>query len=239
MQEGQIFLNCPYCGSAVFVDKTRVVFHYQLSPTLNPDQALGALKRWMSGSQTIKDLDKKAVISAQTFEYFPLWYFRWAQAGREGISLEPAAATAVTEIRALSVPAGDLKPYSPELENQSTAPSVPVEAALAWLKQQNGEVEIRESSLVHVPVYHFKYQYQNKSYTALVEAGTGQVFANLYPAKAEAPYRVIGGITAGVYLLLALLAAFGGGTGIITALILAIAAAPVLFAIAAWVASKV
>ena len=34
--EGQIFLTCPYCGSAVFLDKSKVVFHWSLTCTVTP-----------------------------------------------------------------------------------------------------------------------------------------------------------------------------------------------------------
>jgi hypothetical protein len=50
--EGQIFLTCPYCGSTVYLDKSQVVFHWYLAPTLDETQARASLARWMSGSQT-------------------------------------------------------------------------------------------------------------------------------------------------------------------------------------------
>ncbi len=80
--EGQIFLTCPYCGATVYLDPAQVVFHWYLAPTLNPQQAGGELYRWMSGSQTVKDLDKKAQVVGQSFEYFPLWYFLIRQDNR-------------------------------------------------------------------------------------------------------------------------------------------------------------
>lgn len=245
-EEGQIFLNCPFCGTSVFLDKSRVVFHYYLAPTLTAEQVLGELRRWMSGAQTVKDLDKKAQVTQQDFQYFPLWYFRWAKGANGGvlnsvetIDLEPAAATSVTEIRSLAIPAGDLKPYDSSLDTQSAPPNVSADAALQWLQQRIGLVDVKETSLVHVPVFFFKYTYKAKVYTALVEAGTGKVMANIFPAKAEAPYLMAGGLTAAVYLILALIAAVGGGPGTVLALVIGLVAAPILFAFAAWVANKV
>jgi hypothetical protein len=110
---------------------------------------------------------------------------------------------------------------------------------LQWLQQRNGLVDVKETSLVHVPVYFFKYTFKNKVFTALVEAGTGKVMANIFPAKAEAPYLLAGGLTAAVYLALALIAAVGGSPGTILALVAGLIAAPILFAFAAWVANKV
>jgi len=53
----------------------------------------------MAGNDTVKDLDEKATLTGQSFEYFPLWYFKRRDAqGKEQIWMEPAAATSVTEV---------------------------------------------------------------------------------------------------------------------------------------------
>jgi hypothetical protein len=84
-------------------------------------------------------------------------------------------------------------------------------------------------------------------FTAVVEGGTGEVFANLYPAKAEAPYLLAGGITALVYLCLALIplasgaanGAEGAGVGLLACGGIGVLLFPFLFVLAAWVAAKV
>ena len=84
-------------------------------------------------------------------------------------------------------------------------------------------------------------------YTALVEAGTGGVFANLYPAKSEAPFLLAGGLAAAVFILLAVLPILGAliaeeeGAmyGLLACGGLGVVAAPLLFGLAAWVAAKV
>lgn len=247
--EGQIFLTCPYCSAAVFLDKSQVVFHWVLAPTLDETKARGALARWMAGSQTVKDLDQKARVEAPSFEYFPLWLFKRRGAdGREQVLLEPAAATSVSELRRLNLPAGDLRKYDPTLDAQAHTPTVPLEAALGWLAERQAPAgDIVERALVHVPLYTFKYAFGGQTYTALVEAATGGVLANLYPAKAEAPYLAAGGLAALVYLCLALIPIAGAamdrqsgalvGLGICAGL--GLLAAPALFALAAWVAAKI
>ncbi|MBL8056744.1 MAG: DUF1610 domain-containing protein [Anaerolineales bacterium] len=247
--EGQRFVTCPNCGSAVYVDKTRVVFHWALAPTVNADKARALLAQWMAGNQTVKDLDQKAQIVSQTFEYFPLWYFKRRGAGdREILDLEPAAATSVTELKHLQLPAGDLQKYDPTLDAQAVPPTVPLDAALRWVAQRGvPAVEITETALVHIPVYTLKYAYLNQTYTALVEAATGRTLANIFPAKAEAPYVLAGCVTGGVFLALALIpviAALVGdessfGLGLAICAGLGVLAAPFLFALAAWVAAKV
>jgi len=246
--EGQFFITCPYCNSTVYLDKARAVFHWRLAPTLDNQAAAAALARWMAGNDTVKDLDKKSRILGQTFTYFPVWYFKVKIAGKEQIFLEPAAATSVTELRTLNLPAGDLQKYDDSLSSQSVEPSVPLDAALSWLAQKQVDAtQVAESALVHIPIYTFKYGFKNQAFTAIVEAATGRTLANIFPAKAEAPYMLVGFLTAFVFLCLAGILALtvfyddGSALGIGGLLCVGggIVAAPVLFGIAAWIASKV
>jgi hypothetical protein len=247
--EGQIFLDCPYCGSTVFIDKARVIFHWYLAPTLDEAQAGGALRRWMAGNQTVKDLDKKSTITQVTFEYFPVWYLKRRQPnGSEETFIELAAATSVSELRHVRLPAGDLRKYDSRLDPESQPPTVPLQTALSWLaKRDFGQGEQVEQFLVHIPLFTFKYTFKGQVYTAILEAGTGEVFANIYPAKAETPYQAIGCITALVYVLLAFAplvgAAMNGtagtGLGLLGCVGVGILIAPLLFGLAAWIAAKV
>ena len=246
--EGQLFLTCPYCGSTVYLDKSRVVFHWYLSPTLNDQQAAASLARWMAGNATVKDLDKKSKIVGQAFQYFPVWYFKIKIGDKEQIFLEPAAATSVTELRNINLPAGDLKKYDDSLQPQSADPTVPLSAAQDWLIQKQVTPQnISESALVHIPIYSFKYGFKNRMYTAVVEAATGRVLANIFPAKAEAPYLAVGCATALVFLCLAVMLAvflssnngFSAGIGAIACIGGGLVAATILFAVASWVASRV
>ncbi|NLG72174.1 MAG: hypothetical protein GX495_09065 [Chloroflexi bacterium] len=247
--EGQIFLTCPYCGAAVFIDKSRVVFHWYLAPTFDEEKARASLRRWMAGNQTVKDLDQKARIVSAAFEYFPVWYFKTQpENGPEITAIEPAAAISISELRQLKLLAGDLRKYDSSLDSQAHTPTVPLQAALDWLSQgQLPAGEVKEQALVHIPLFTFKYEFQGRTYTALVEAGTGAVFANIYPAKAEAPYMLAGGLTAAVFLCLAAFPVIGalvdGGSGASIGMFACIGAgviaAPLLFALAAYVAAKI
>jgi hypothetical protein len=246
--EGQAFLVCPYCGSSIYLDKAQVVFHWYLGATLDEANGRSALARWMAGNQTVKDLDKKSRIVGMKFEYFPLWYFkRRTSEGQERILLEPAAATSVSELRRLDLPAGDLRKFESSIDAQAHPPSVPLDAALGWLEGRGipGD-QVIEKALVHIPLFTFKYTYQGKSYTAVVEAATGEVFANIFPAKAEAPYLLAGGLTAGVFLCLATFPVIGSLVGESAMMVgftacssIGLVAAPFLFALAAWVAAKI
>jgi hypothetical protein len=247
--EEQIFLTCPYCSATVYLDRSRVVFHWFLAPTLDEEKARASLMRWMAGNQTVKDLDRKAKLLGSTFEFFPLWYFKRKDASnKETVLLFPAAATSISELRRLNLPAGDLRKYEQTIDSQAIPPTVPLQTAQNWLTEsQADQGEITAQSLVHVPIYTFKYSYQGSVYTAVVEAGTGGIFANLYPAKAETPYRTMGCATAAIFFFLAIIpvvwssvqGATGTGLGLAVCFGLGLIFVPILFAIAAWIAAKV
>ena len=163
--------------------------------------------------------------------------------------LQPAAATSVSVLKDLRLPAGDLKKYDPAIEAEARMPSVPLQAAIEWLASDAHVPagEIQERSLVHIPLFTFKYNYQGKLYTAVVEAGTGVVLANIFPAKAEAPFLLAGGVSAAVFLCLAFIPIIGSlandasgfGIGLLICSGLGLVAAPILFALASWVAAKI
>jgi len=247
--EGQIFLTCPYCESTVYLDKSRVVFHWYLASTLDEGKARSNLARWMGGNDTVKDLDRKSKLSGSAFEFFPFWYFKTRDpSGKESIWLEPAAATSVSELKKINIPAGDLRKYDDTITSQVHDPTVPLPTVTEWLTPRlPAKSEIIETALVHIPIYTFKYVYKGETYTTIVEGATGGVFANIFPAKAESPFILVGGLAAFIFLCLATFpvigalfdsgegAAIGGGLCIGLGLL----ATPFLFALAVWVAAKV
>jgi hypothetical protein len=232
----------------VYVDKSQVVFHYALGCTVTPEAAAAHLRRWMAGNQTVKDLDLKARIVSTTFQYFPVWYCKARVGGRESVYLEPAAATSISELKSLAIAAGDLQKYEAALDAQALPPTVPFTAMVRWLDNRSVKREhLAEASLVHLPIYIFKYAYGDGSYTALVEGSSGKVLANLFPAKPETPYLAVTVFATIGFLLLSCLPlagyAFGEGTGLLIGtaayLVLGAAFAAVVFAVAAYVSAKV
>jgi hypothetical protein len=246
--EGQVFVTCPFCSATVYLDKSQVVFHWYLAPTLDQDEARSALARWMAGNHTVKDLDKKAKLTSSGFVYFPLWYFKQkTSSGREVILLEPAAATSVTEIKQMQLPAGDLIKYDSNLDAEAQSPTVPLSAALGWVEEDHrARRQIAESAIVHVPLFNFKYEFNGRIYTALVDGASGKVMANIFPEKAETPYQLVGGIAALVFLCLATFPLIGSAVGeggfwggFMVCSGLGIPAALVFMGLAAWVSQKV
>ncbi len=89
-------------------------------------------------------------------------------------------------------------------------PSVPFETVQQWLSddQHIAPENIREAALVHLPVYTCKYTFNKRHFTALVDAATSKVFANIYPAKWEVPYVAIGTAAFVTFFVLAVLSLF-------------------------------
>lgn len=226
-----------------------MVFHWYLASTLDEAKARANLARWMGGNDTVKDLDKKARLAGSSFEFFPFWYFKSRDpSGTERIWLEPAAATSVSELKKIKIPAGDLRKYEDSITPQAHDPTVPLSTVNQWLGERlPAKASVTETALVHIPIHSFKYVYKNETYTAIVESATGGVFANIFPAKDESPFQLVGGLAAFIFLCLATFPVLGaiidssGGLAIGSGLCigLSLLATPFLFALAAWVAAKV
>ncbi len=249
IEQGTQYVDCDYCGTTNIVDKSEKVFHYAVRETVRENEAVAALRRWMAGNATIKDLDKKARIEKIVFQHFPMWFVRANRNGQEEIYLEPAAALSISELKQLTIPASDLEPYDHGLDEMAVEATVPYNAMLSWLKEEHGltKPEIREVSLVHLPTYVMKYQYKDRSFTAVVDAATSRVFANIYPAKWETPYLAIGAAAFAAYFCAALIPLGGylsnSGEGavlgiLIYAVVAAILAIP-FFIVALTISAKV
>lgn len=202
------FLECAYCGSAIYIDKRKIVTHFVVACNFKKQDAEGNLRRWMAGNFHVKDLDKLAQISQVNFYYFPMWYFKSKDTSSEKIYLEPATSTSISEIKKINIPAGSLKVYKEKEYNSSEfiVPDVMYDAAQSWLQQSGVNLDtIAESDLVHIPFYQFYYNFKGQQYTALVEASSGKVYANVWPAKSEAPFRVMFGAGIFVFLLMSII----------------------------------
>jgi hypothetical protein len=249
VEQGIQLVTCEYCGTTNYVDKGRTVIHYAVQATVRENDAQAALRRWMAGNKTVKGLDSKAQIEVPLFQHFPMWLIRVDQNGKEKVFLEPAAALSISELKRITIPAADLVPYDHSLDDSSVEATVPYDAMLRWLKDDSGvsETDIREVSLVHLPTYQFKYTFKDRRYTALVDAATGEVFANIYPSNWEAPYLTIAAVAFALYFCAALipLGSFltNGFTGLgvgmgIYALAVAVLAVPI-FLFATYISAKV
>lgn len=194
LRSGERLLECEFCGAALFVDRSGAVGHYWLPRLLDAEKAQAALRRWMAGNDTVKDLDRKSKIESVEPVSFPVWMFRSRQGGGETAHIEPAAPTPIPQLADLEVPAGELQPFEEEPEGvDRLQATIPLETAREWLTQR-GVTEVFETSLVQLPLWHCGYSYDGNAYQALVDGSTGAVMAAVFPEKAEAPYYLVAAV---------------------------------------------
>lgn len=227
--EGQTFLTCGYCSSAVYIDRSRVVFHYMLIPTLDQPGADATLFRWMAGSGTAKGLEKEAQITEREFIYFPVWYFKTKDNDAETVKIQPAMPTPIPNIRNMPVPAGDLRFYDKEDEGNTAIkqPQVLYTSALEWLSNEGVNASaITQSALVHIPLYIFHFRYRDNTYSAVIDGSSGNVMSVEYPSKSEMPYLLVGGGATAVFFFEGMSMGLPGVLGVylITAIFVIIAA---------------
>lgn len=188
---GERFPVCAFCDNTLFVDRSGVVGHFRVPRLIDRDQAQSALNRWMSGNQTVKDLDRKSSLKELSAVTFPMWLFRSRQSGSEKVFVEPAAPTPIPQLVDLKVPAGKLEPFQADEEGVEEAiTTIPLATAREWLSERGVE-EVSESSLVEVPLWRARYLFGGSEYQALIDGSTGSVMAAVFPEKAESPYVLV------------------------------------------------
>jgi len=188
----ETFLICPFCDSSLYIDRSKVLFHYMVKPTLDMPGAHRSLRGWMAGNQTVENLDRQAKTISQEFFFFPFWRFVLRRGEQEEVVMEPAAATTIYQLKQLKIPAGAMVPFRrEEVEDPQVYREVENDFQKVIQRVESRGVSpelIKEASIVHVPVYRFTYHYRNWEYTALVEGSTGKTLAAVYPEKLEVPY---------------------------------------------------
>ncbi len=233
LSSGARLVRCAFCDAALVVERGGAVAHYLLPRLLSQEEAGAALRRWMAGNETVKDLDSKATLGSIQAVSFPMWFFRFDAGGHEETLVEPAAPTPVPQLADLKVPAGQLLAYAPEAGVEEIAAAVPLETARGWLVQR-GTSQPSETALVHLPLWRCEYAFGGKTWSALVDGSTGAVVASVFPAKAEAPYRAM----AAVGLLLFAVEGLAIGNVLVKLLVYLVTALP-LVALSYWVTRRV
>ncbi|MDX1503595.1 MAG: hypothetical protein R3325_14650 [Thermoanaerobaculia bacterium] len=192
VEAGERILVCPFCDTPLYVDRSGVVGHFRVPRLLDREQAAAALRRWMAGTRTVKDLDRKSSLDGLDRVTFPVWMFRTRARGEEMVFVEPAAPTPIPQLADLDLPAGRLEPFDRAEEGAEAVPAtVPLETARGWLDQR-GARKVTETALVEVPLWRARYTYRGEGFQALVDASTGQVLASVFPEKSESPYVLVG-----------------------------------------------
>ena len=187
---GERLLECPYCDTALVVDGSGTLIHEVMAPTVAYEQGQAHLRRFLGGTSTVADLDKKARLGDPRLEYFPFWAFTVVAKGGEKVVLQPAAPSSLQGLQGIELPAGNTRPMRSDETGDTPViePEVPLETAREWLTARHGEVSIRQTVLYHLPLFKTPYRWQGKAYQAAVDGVSGKVFPADFPAKAEAPF---------------------------------------------------
>ena len=187
---GERLLECPYCDTALVVDGSATLIHEVMAPTVPYEQVPAHLRRFLGGTSTVADLDRKADLGDPKLEYFPFWAFTVVGKGGEKVVLQPAAPSSLQGLQGIELPAGSTRSMQSEIRGKTPVvePEVPLDTAKEWLIARHGEVEIRQTVLYHLPLFRTPYWWQGRTYQAAVDGVSGKVFPAEFPAKAEAPF---------------------------------------------------
>ena len=235
------YVDCGNCQVPLFVDRASVVLHRAMEPTLDAARAEQTLRRWMAGGRRVKHLDQQAKVASTTFRRFPVWWFRLGDGADERIVTKPAAPISVGTD--LEVPAGSMVPYDEHHAADAIEPDTPMQTALQWAEAD--EADVRERALVHVPLWFFKYDFQGQTWTAVVDAASGQVLAEVFPERSDLPYFAVAVAAVVLFLTISWIPAaglVGGVPGVMLGVGVWCVLAPVLalpvVLVAAWVAAR-
>jgi hypothetical protein len=190
LDAGAKFMQCGYCESQIYIDKSGAGFYYILPFQIDPDAALGVFKRWAAGSQRAKDLEATARVEGTTISYFPVFMFRRDVDGKEEVYVEPAKSTTLPGLHSLKVPPGDLKMFDQTYDYGDVELEQPNIEMFAYLDKMPGKPV--EQALVYFPVYMTDYFYRGNSYQVVIDGSSGEVFSASYPPREDATYYALG-----------------------------------------------
>jgi hypothetical protein len=177
----EIFYNCPFCHSTLYIERGMSVEHYYVSPRVARKDIKSILSTWLAGSELSEGI---SIVSAQQF-FFPFWYFQFAG---ERNHLTPANTSEVEEIDAIELPPVDLLPFrTQDLHGgRVVEPQFLHDVMLEKTLEAAGtsREKLVSSSLIHLPVWEVAYTYGEDPsvYTAVVDGTSGAVYANIMPA---------------------------------------------------------
>ncbi|MCD4748143.1 MAG: hypothetical protein K8R59_02110 [Thermoanaerobaculales bacterium] len=227
-------VQCAFCDTALVVDGDGTLFREVMLPTVKLKEAVHHLRRFMAGTETIADLDKKARIGTPELVYFPFWAFSIATDAGERIVLEPAAPSFLQGLQGMDLPPGNSHIWTAGITGAVPVvePEVPLATARNWLTERLGKMREKRTVLYHLPLYRISYTYGGKKYSAAVEGVSGQVLPADFPAKAETPYFLVAAAAIAVFSIEGLVIT----NLLFKAVIFAISAVPLF--LLAWLTSR-
>lgn len=181
IKPNEIFFTCTYCGSSLYLDSSKVIFHYYLSSKIIKED----LKLILSAFLKRRNLKKRIKIEKKEIFYFPFWLLKGK---KEETSLKLAAPTAIDEIEKVVIPpAGKLNFFDPEnkdiKDKKIVVPSIAYEAIKKKMEKEIKKGDFSQAMLLHLPFFLCQYRYAGEKgrFTVLIDAVGGKVFANSFP----------------------------------------------------------
>jgi len=202
-EPGMRFKKCEYCGTMIYIDKSRVMFYYIIPFSIDESQVIQLFRRWASGPKMAKGLENSQIKNVKSM-YFPVYRFVRIVDGKEKVYVKPAKTTLLPGLTNLKVPPGDMRIFDSSFDPGSAELIQPDLSLDTYLPQLPGEP--KEQEIVFFPIYEIRYQFQGKEYSVVVDGSSGEVFTSYYPPRSSAPYLLLG---LGSFIL----AAIGSGIG--------------------------
>jgi len=199
-------LDCPFCGTRIYLDASHAVLHFIVEPRLDAARAGEALGRWLRSREVVGPL----VPSSSELVFFPIWHLT----ARGTISVIPAAGALFAGLDKIEIPAGDQKIFSHEKVRGARGEAarlveatVPLEAAISRVGGSDPSAR-----LVHVPLHLVAYSFYGAVYRAAIDACSGQIYPVTAPRSSESVIdrKFAALLAAGLVLNLIALALFRG-----------------------------
>ena len=205
------------------MDKSGAGFFYILPFQMDVAGAQGVFRRWTAGSQRAKDLEVAARITSFKASYFPVFLFRRDTDRGELVLVEPARSTTLPGLHSLKVPPGDLKVFDQKYDHGDSDLMEPNIEMMAYMSTLPGKP--KEQSLVYFPIYVVEYSYNGRTYQAIIDGSSGEVFSDSFPPRQAVGYYLVG---IGGFCICAFAGFIALSTPVAAGVLLAIAV-PVLF----------
>jgi hypothetical protein len=204
IEHDSAFLRCPYCETALYVETDRTVKHFQMTAAVGEKDIVPLLQRKLAGFEINAPVSLGAVK--------PLWFPFWRlDAKMGGAVMVPAAPAPLEDLASVKPPAGDLQLYTEREGERVVAPELLLEDAVVegWKALGATEpLEFASASLVHLPLREVDYTCHNSRHRSVIEAVSGEVHADDWPAApARKKDRVLGLIALAAFAAFALEAA--------------------------------
>ncbi len=194
-EPGMKFKKCEFCGTMIYIDKSRVMFYYIIPFTIKDSDIPALFRRWASGPKMAKGLENSRILSVRKM-YFPVYRFVRDLNGREAVFVKPAKTTLLPGLSNLKIPPGNMQLFDANFNPGNAKVIQPDLSMDTYLKTLQGTP--KEQALVFFPLYEVRYEFQGKPHVVVIDGSSGEAFSAYYPPRSSAPYIVVAGASFGL-----------------------------------------